>query len=123
MRKRLKAYANQTKTFCGTVARLGKDSSSPNGYQTLLLKRIKTDGRCVADHLWFDLDPFWKLHVCAGDMVEFEATVTPYAKGYLVDGNELIADLVQELDYGLDNLTDTRLVACAYPRGGKNGSR
>ncbi len=82
-RKELGNNGEVRDTFTGIFERLG----SKNGWfgqRTVLLKDIKNkDGEVVTDHLWFNLTKgFQKLHMRNGDLIQFDARVKAYVKGY-----------------------------------------
>lgn len=87
MRKVLAKEAEKRKKFKGVFSRIGKKMNY-KGYleETVLLKAIVdvTTGQQVADHLWFSYTKgFEKAALLAGDVIEFEARVKSYKKGYV----------------------------------------
>jgi hypothetical protein len=87
MRKELASSEGERKKFRAQFSRFGKKTNY-KGYseETILLKGVvdveKND--VVADHLWFSLTKsFEKLSLKEGVMVEFEARVKVYHKGYV----------------------------------------
>lgn len=86
MRKQLRALDQIRKTFRGVFEREGKKINW-NGYSepTILLRDITDEtGRTVADHLWFSKTKSFEAlgALSKGDLLEFEARVTSYVKGY-----------------------------------------
>jgi len=85
-RQNLALLAGERRRFCGTFARTGvKPGWQGRTEHTALLQNV-TDaetGAVVTDHLWFNLTKgFEALDLAAGDIVEFDARVTSYTKGY-----------------------------------------
>lgn len=87
MRTTLKKLDQVRKKFRGVFQREGKKINW-NGYSepTILLRSITDEaGKVVTDHLWFSktksFDALGKLE--QGDVIEFEARITPYLKGYV----------------------------------------
>jgi len=87
MRKELAKADGIRKKFTGIFSRLGKKTNY-QGYSedTILLVNI-TDTetkQVVADHLWFSYTKsFEKVSLSEGVVVEFEARVKEYRKGYV----------------------------------------
>lgn len=86
MRKRLATQEGERKKFTATFSRWGKKINY-NGYSedTILLISIRdaTTNTVVADHLWFSFSKsFEKLSLTEGAVLEFEARVKAYTKGY-----------------------------------------
>lgn len=86
MRKQLANINGDRKTFEGVFVRFGTKNAY-KGYPipTLLLKDIKdaSKGIIVADHLWFTVGKrLSKIQFQEGDIIRFDARVTPYIKGY-----------------------------------------
>jgi hypothetical protein len=87
MRRQLKKEEGQRKKFLATFVKLGKKTNYL-GYseETILLKDIidADTQRVVADHLWFAYTKtFQQVRLKEGMLIEFEARVTPYKKGYV----------------------------------------
>ena len=87
MRKVLGSDAGIRKKFRATVSRFGKKTNY-HGYsdQTILLVRV-TDletQKVVTDHVWFSYTKgFEKANLSPGVIVEFEARIKTYRKGYV----------------------------------------
>ena len=110
MRKELKPLQDLRGQFTGTFVRIGTKSSYGYLKHTLLLKDV-TDkaGKVVTDHLWFNLTKgFAALGLTPGDVVQFEARVRPYEKGYR--GYRDDVDKPIETDYKLSHPTRLRKV-------------
>ena len=118
MREQL-AYLGARRTrFTGTLKRYGmKTGWQGRVEETVLLVEVKDHhGVVVADHLWFNLTKgFDELDLKPGDVVEFDARVMPYLKGY--KGNREDEDLPPiERDYRLSYPTKFEKVGEAQLR-------
>jgi len=87
MRNSLAAQAGERKKFNAVFVRLGKKTNY-KGYSkdTILFKDVceADTNRKVTDHLWFSYSKaFEKVELKAGNVIEFEARVKSYTKGYL----------------------------------------
>ena len=87
MRKSLALEQDNRKKFKATFERLGKKTNY-KGYSedTILLKNIIDieTNRVVADHLWFRYTKgFEAITLTDGVLLEFEARVKEYKKGYV----------------------------------------
>jgi len=87
MRKELAAEEGKRKKFKAVFDRAGKKVNY-KGYseETILLKDIVDleSQKIVADHIWFSYTQgFIKASLNPGDMIEFEARVKEYNKGYV----------------------------------------
>ena len=87
MRKELKAIGMQERyTFVGEFVREGlKNSFKGPPLPTVLLKeiRLKDSDKIITDHLWFNKTKgFDVLNLKEGDIVQFDARVNSYIKGY-----------------------------------------
>ncbi len=106
MRTHLKKELGNRKKFRGLFVRIGRKTGF-KGYrqETILLKDIidLEHGTLVADHLWFNFTKsFGAAHVREGTMIEFEARVTQYTKGYV---NKRYKIDQQKKDYKLSHPT------------------
>lgn len=86
MRKSLAAQAGERKRFNAVFVRLGKKTNY-KGYSedTILLKHVcdAATNEKVTDHVWFSYSKaFEKVELKAGNVIEFEARVKSYTKGY-----------------------------------------
>ena len=114
MRENLKKMKGKRKTFKGVFVRFG----TKNGYKgykqtTVLLKEIISIGNkdICCDHLWFNLTKeFYKLALRTGDVIQFEARVREYHKGYRGYDKERQLEKPIEKDYKLSNPTRIKLV-------------
>jgi hypothetical protein len=111
IRKRLAAEEGLRKGFRAVFSRFGKKVNY-KGYseETLLFINI-TDietGAVLADHLWFSFTKgFEKLELKEGVIVEFEARVRDYSKGYV---NKKYGINKRRQDYKLSHPTKIRLI-------------
>ncbi len=108
MRKVLAAQSGERKKFRATFSRIGKKTNF-KGYSedTILLKDVREaeTNNLVADHLWFNYTQgFEKLLLTEGVVLEFEARVKEYSKGYV---NKALR-LNQLTDYKLSHPTKIR---------------
>jgi hypothetical protein len=87
MRKQLALAEGERKKIRAQVSRFGKKTNyKGHSEETILLKGIVDveTNDVVADHLWFSLTKsFEKLVLKEGMLVEFEARVKIYKKGYV----------------------------------------
>ena len=85
-RRNLAHFAGDRRRFRGTFARPGVKRGWTGQDETTVLLQNVTDvetGAVVTGHLWFNLTKgFEALNLAVGDVVEFEARVTSYTKGY-----------------------------------------
>lgn len=104
MRKELKCLKHMRATFTGTFERSGTKTSFGHTKQTLLFTNIRdSDGRIVADHLWFNLTKgFAALGLLPGDAVRFNARCKSYEKGYKGYRDDVF-DKPIEIDYKLSH--------------------
>jgi len=87
MRKSLAEEKGKRKKFSAIFERLGKKVNY-NGYSedTILLKNIidMETGKVATDHCWFSFTKgFEKVSLTEGTVIEFEARVKEYKKGYV----------------------------------------
>lgn len=86
-RVELKKMVEQRMRFKGTFVRMGcKPAYRGPELPTVLLQNIThlETGQIVTDHLWFNYTEGFKAiaPLTAGDVIEFDARVKPYEKGY-----------------------------------------
>lgn len=98
------------KKFKGTFVRTGRKAGF-NGYsqETLLFKNIidLESGTLVADHAWFNFTKGCEdAEIKEGIMVEFEARIKEYKKGYV---NSKFKINKQKTDYKLSHPTKIRI--------------
>jgi hypothetical protein len=87
MRKELAAEAGKRKKFKAVFEKMGKKVNY-KGYseETILLKNIIDcdTNKVVADHVWFSYTQgFIKASIQPKDVIEFEARIKEYRKGYV----------------------------------------
>ena len=109
MREKLMAINNVRAVFHGTVARFGTRTSYGHVKKTMLVHDIRDrHNREMTDHVWF-LCGKWTESLQPGDVIEFEARVTSYKKGYR--GRREDYDLPPpSIDYKLSHPTKVRKV-------------
>jgi hypothetical protein len=114
MRKDLAPHFNKRTRFCGTFIKYGQK----NGYkgrleQTVLLINIieiTNPTIILTDHLWFNYTKgFSVLNLQSGDIIEFNARVDVYQKGYSEDSE----DNPFRLDYRLTYPRNIKIVGKA----------
>lgn len=86
MRKKLAEDVGTRKKFRGVFARYGKKVNY-KGYseETVLVEQIvdAETNQVMCDHLWFSLTKgFEKLNLISGDVLQFDARIKEYTKGY-----------------------------------------
>ena len=113
MRKNLQKIGTQERhTFTGTFVRYGFKSGYKGMIETPLLKDIKDiEGNPITDHLWFTKTKgFSQYELNEGDVLQFDARVSIYQKGY--KGYDFMKQLecpIQD-DYKLSYPTKIKLV-------------
>lgn len=107
MRKDLQKINGDRQTFTGTFSRFGQKSGYKGPLPTLLLLNVKNQqGKTVTDHLWFNLTKgFAALELEEGDLVQFDARVKEYEKGYKGWDFEKQLESPIEIDYKLSHPT------------------
>lgn len=108
MRHKLAQKDGERMTFTGVFVRFGTKKGYRGSEKTVLLQGIKfEDGTPATNHLWFNLTKgFEALDLQAGDVVQFDARVTEYIKGYF--GRREILECIPpepQLDYKLSRPT------------------
>lgn len=84
MREELKKIKGQRIKFSAIISKYGfKRAYRGPDLKTVLLIDVKdvVNNITVADHLWFTCGKSWE-PFCEGDVIEFEARVGIYQKGY-----------------------------------------
>lgn len=112
MRKRLGADLGERKRFRAVVDHFGKKINY-KGYaeKTILLKKVidVASNELVADHLWFTYSlTFEKAKVVADNLIEFDARVKDYKKGYV---NRSIGINNRKTDFKLSNPTKITIIS------------
>jgi hypothetical protein len=110
MRKRLAASEGERKQFRATFSRVGKKINY-QGYseETILLNNIidVETSAIVADHVWFSFTKgFEKIKLEEGSVLEFEARIKEYSKGYV---NKRYGINNRKKDYKLSHPTKIKL--------------
>lgn len=111
MRTGLKKDLGERKTFTGKFVRTGKKAGF-KGYsqETILLKDVtdKSTGEHVTDHVWLNYTKgFEHVNPQPGKIVEFQARIVEYKKGYR---NSQFETARQKKDYKLSHPTQIRVV-------------
>jgi hypothetical protein len=111
MRKILAAENGVRKKFRAVFSRLGKKVNY-KGYseETILLKNIVDveTNKLVTDHVWFNFTKgFEKISLVEGTLVEFEARVKEYKKGYV---NKTLKINNSTTDYKLSHPTKIKKI-------------
>ena len=100
--RELQPYVHMTFTWCGTVVIFSKSKSIKE--DTLLLIDLETRNNNIQlkiDHLWINSNiEIEQLNLRKGQIIEFEAIIRPYRKGYLG----------RRLDFGLYNLSNIKII-------------
>lgn len=109
-RKQLRKMNGERTTFCATFARYGtKPGYMGRSQRTMLLRKVRRadTSEIVCDHVWFTVG---KRLAALGDLekgniVEFDARVSSYKKGYRGRRIEAMIENPQRFDYKLSNPT------------------
>lgn len=124
MRDKLeKMGTDERHTFIGTVGRFGhKDSYRGGPIPTVLFKDVKNEnGEIITDHLWFNFTKgFQKADISENDLVQFNARVGYYEKGYkgYKDDEELLAEHPVETDCKLSFPTKIKVLEKGSEKNG-----
>lgn len=110
MRTELKKEVGNRKKFKGTFIRIGRKTGF-KGYsqETILLKNIidPENGLLITDHIWLNLTRGFEVaEIKEGMLVEFEARIKLYTKGYV--NNRYKTDH-QKTDYKLSHPTKFKI--------------
>ncbi|MCL2813861.1 MAG: hypothetical protein FWD23_04600 [Oscillospiraceae bacterium] len=110
MRKQLAEKVEERETFTGIFVRFGIKSGWRGPEKTVLLCEIKNaENKLVADHLWFNLTKsFEKLNLQENDVVQFDARVKEYEKGYKGYRDDVYKPI--EIDYKLSHPTKIKII-------------
>jgi hypothetical protein len=112
MRDKLKEIDGKRLRVRATFERFGtKTAFKGPPLETILLKDVAcaATGACLTEHLWFTSGKTWRaLGLTPGAVVEFDARVSEYLKGYKGRRDDVCKPL--ELDYRLERPTKARLV-------------
>ncbi|MBX2962960.1 MAG: hypothetical protein KF687_10645 [Cyclobacteriaceae bacterium] len=111
MRKELAIHKGERKKFRAVFSRLGKKMNF-KGYseETILLSNIvdADTNKLVTDHIWFSYSKaFEKINLTSGCILEFDARVKTYKKGYI---NTRYRMNNQSLDFKLSHPTKIRKI-------------
>jgi hypothetical protein len=111
MRKVLASQAGERKRFRAVFSRLGKKTNY-KGYRedTILLNDVHEAEslQIVSDHVWFSYTKaFEKIKLAEGCVIEFDARVKEYTKGYV---NKRYNLSKRTIDFKLSHPTKIKLV-------------
>lgn len=111
MRTKLAAEEGKRKKFRAVFERIGKKTNF-KGYpeDTILLKTVvdAESNEVVADHVWFSYSKgFEKVSLTEGTIIEFEARIKEYKKGYV---NRSLNLNTQSIDYKLSHPTKIKKI-------------
>jgi hypothetical protein len=95
-------------TFTGIFIRTGIKNGYKGILRTILLKDVKdSEGNVVTDHLWFNMTKvFQSANLSEGDIVQFNARVAQYEKGYKGYRDDVYCPI--ETDYKLSHPTKVK---------------
>lgn len=105
MRKKLRQLGNNERhTFTAVFARTGFKKGFKAYEPTICLEHIKLNGDEITDHLWFNYTKsFAELgELEQGDLVQFDARVASYDKGYYLN--------TKDNDFDLERPTKVKLL-------------
>lgn len=104
MRTELKKLNKTRLTIVGKVEGFGtKTSFKGPPIKTLLLTHVRAkEGDQLTDHLWFT-DGTWSKDLEQGDIVQLDARVKPYQKGYRGRNIDALIDNPPSIDYKLSH--------------------
>ena len=111
MRKNLKKLNEIRKRFKGTFERFGTKAGYKYPLTTLLFKDIIdiSTKEKITEHIWFNLTKgFYTLDLKEGDVVEFDARVKRYTKGYMGYREDVYKPI--ETDYKLSHPTKIKKI-------------
>lgn len=111
MRKKLAAQAGIRKRFRAIFTRVGKKRNY-KGYSedTILLQHVREADNLqpVANHVWFSYTKaFEKIKLTEGCVIEFDARVKAYTKGYV---NKRLQVTPRTTDFKLSHPTKIKLI-------------
>lgn len=105
MREKLGKFLGERRTFQGVFERFGSKSGYKGPVKTVLIVNLIdfVTKEVLTDHLWFTCGKrFDCLDLQEGELVQFDARVTEYLKGYQGGEEGSYEDVYgQELDYRL----------------------
>lgn len=115
MRTKLrKIGSNARHTFTGVFERTGWKDNYYGNIQTILLLNVKDEhGQIVTDHLWFNMTRgFETANPAKGDILQFNARVSNYIKGYMGYRDNVYDHPIEE-DYKLSR--PTKVINLTHP--------
>lgn len=122
MRQGLEKINGKRDIFTGIFERYGTKTNF-KGYneKTILLKDIKRGSKdIITDHVWFSMTKGFKAlgELKEGDIIEFNARVREYRKGYKGYREEAQFEHPIEIDYRLSHPSKIRI--CRKKEAGRN---
>jgi hypothetical protein len=112
MRTKLASEKGKRKKFRAVFERMGKKTNfKGHSEDTILLKTVVDleTNTMMADHIWFSYTRgFEKISLTEGAIIEFEARIKEYKKGYV---NRSLNLKPQTIDYKLSHPTKIKKVA------------
>lgn len=113
MRQLLKELGlHQRYVFQATVAGFGSKNIRGQKQATIILTKVNQNGKRVANHLWFETRKIFN-NCKIGDVVEFEAEIDCYVKGYKGQNKKLFNTKPLAFDYQLSNPLNVHKIANA----------
>ena len=111
MRKQLANQEGVRETFTGKFVRYGSKNGWHGPDKTVLLSDIKNvEGNIITDHLWFNFTKgFENLKLKENDIVQFDARVKSYVKGYMGYRDDVWKPTMR--DYKLSHPTKLKVVS------------
>ena len=112
MRKELKKLCGTRTRFKGEVVSFGiKTGYKGRSLETMLLKNVTliTNDDVLTDHQWINCGK-WSESVSEGDVIEFDARVKKYTKGYQGYRYDLRAAHPPSIDYCLAYPTKVKIL-------------
>jgi hypothetical protein len=84
MRTKLSKYTGQRLSFTASIGRFGQTKvSNRTVNRAICLENLTTKKMLVADHVWLlETKSISVAHIKPGDIIQFNATVQRYPKGY-----------------------------------------
>lgn len=111
MKEGLKNYNRRRMRFTAKIERFGSRSGwRAKKHATLLLTDVRNrqTGERIVDHVWM-IAGVWSRNLRTGDVIDFEARVTRYTKGYKGYREEFIDERPVEDDYRLERPSKVRV--------------
>ncbi len=116
MRESLKKLNGERKTFIGTFEQYSSRKYSVAYRKTALIKNIKDiNGKFISDHAWVACNENFNDigNLTKGDVIQFNAKIKEYIKGYWDLREEINIIKPYEKDYKFDELKKVRIIKAA----------